>query len=99
MFSVAQSAKLVGIDEGQLILWLSIKKFVPSVVASLKSTDFAADSLAARALEAYTGKGEQALGWNRFVFTDDDIVRLQIQPHAYAASNLHRERSFLGSGQ
>ena len=77
MFTVKQAAERVGIDEGQLILWLSIKKFVPSYVASLKSTDFAKGSDAARALEAYTGKGEEALGWNRFTFTDDDIVRLR----------------------
>jgi hypothetical protein len=77
MFSIKQSAEIVGIGEGQLILWVSIKKFVPSGVASLKSTDFATGSLAARALESYTGKGEEALGWNRFWFTDADIIRLR----------------------
>lgn len=77
MYTMKQSAHQVGITEGLLILWISTGRFKPSGVASLKSTDFAKDSVAARALESYTGKGEEALGWNRFWFTDADIIRLR----------------------
>jgi hypothetical protein len=64
-------------SEGLLILWISTGRFKPSGVSSLKSTDFAKDSIAARALASWTGEGEEALGWNRFTFTDADITRLR----------------------
>ena len=78
MFNVKQAAQQVGINEGLLILWLSTGRFKPSGVTSLKSTDFPKDGIAARALESYAGVGEQALGWNRFYFTDDDVDRLRL---------------------
>jgi hypothetical protein len=77
VYSVKQAAQQVGITEGLLVLWISTGRFRPSVVASLKSTDFARDSVAARALASWTGEGEEALGWNRFTFTDADITRLR----------------------
>jgi hypothetical protein len=77
VYNIKQAAVKVGISEGLLILWVSTGRFKPSGVASLKSTDFAKESIAARALASWTGAGEEALGWNRFHFDDDDIERLR----------------------
>jgi len=78
MFNLKQTAKKVGIGEGLLVLWISTGRYEPSGEASLKSTDFPKDEIAARALESYAGAGQQALGWNRFYFTDDDVDRLRL---------------------
>jgi len=74
MFNIKRAAAKAGISEGLLILWISTGKFKPSIEMSLKSTDFTGD--AKRALEVYLGPGEQALGWNRFLLTDEDVARL-----------------------
>jgi hypothetical protein len=74
MFNIKQAAAKVGISEGLLILWVSTSKFKPSLELSMKSTDLT--DAAKRALEAYAGPGEQALGWNRFLLTDEDVGRL-----------------------
>ena len=74
MFNIKQAAAKVGISEGLLILWVSTGRFKPSVEMSLKSTDFT--GVAKRALEVYLGPGEQAVGWNRFLLTDEDVGRL-----------------------
>ena len=74
MFNIKKAAAKVGISEGLLILWISTGKFKPSVELSMKSTDFT--GVTKRAFEAYVGPGEEALGWNRFLLTDEDMGRL-----------------------
>lgn len=75
MLNLKQAAGAVGISEGLLILWVATKRFTPSIESSITSNDFT--GVARRALESYAGPGEQALGWNRFACTDEDVERLR----------------------
>jgi hypothetical protein len=61
VFSLAQSAKMAGMSEEILILWVSTGKFKPSV--ELKGT--------------IPGQLQSPFGYHRFSCTEDDIKRLR----------------------
>lgn len=73
--NLKQAAQKVGISEGLLVLWIAVGKFKPSV--ELSSTSKGLTGRAKQAFESFaSGPNEEALGWNRFALTDEDIVRL-----------------------
>jgi hypothetical protein len=75
VFNLKQAASKVGISEGLLILWIATGKVKPSVELSATSKGLTGN--AKQAFESYAGgPSEQALGWNRFVLTDEDVERL-----------------------
>jgi hypothetical protein len=61
VFSLAQSAKMAGISEEILVLWVSTGKFKPSI--ELKGT--------------IPGQEKSPFGYHRFSCTEDDIKRLR----------------------
>ena len=90
MRSIEQAAASVGISDGLLILWIATGRFKPSVELSLRSIDVT-DSRTRRALEAYAGAGEEAFGWSRFQFTDNDVERLRGMVEQTAAKKTKTE--------
>jgi hypothetical protein len=75
MFNIKQAAVKVGISEGLLILWIATGRFKPSIELSATSKGLTGN--AKQAFESHTGgPDEQALGWNRFALTDEDVARL-----------------------
>lgn len=83
MFSIKQAAAKVGVSEGLLILWIAVGKFKPSI--ELNSTSRGLTGKAKQAFESFSGgPNEQALGWNRFSLSDEDIVRLSKMVEATA---------------
>ncbi|MGB6716920.1 MAG: hypothetical protein WBE47_08235 [Candidatus Acidiferrales bacterium] len=71
--SIAQAAKRAGISEGLLILWIETKRITPSIELSTRDVDFSKYPAAVRNL---LSEDRELWGWNRFVFTDEDIERL-----------------------
>ena len=60
-YSLDQAAKLAGISEALLILWIGSGRFEPSIELA----------------DVYPGTETHMLSWNRFILTADDVARLR----------------------
>jgi hypothetical protein len=77
-FSLAQAADMAGIAESLLILWIGTKHFSPSIELESKRP----------------ATGEDLLGWNRFILTEEDVERLR-----KLVENAAKKPPFIDEGQ
>jgi len=77
VFSIGQAAKKVGIAESLLQLWIETGKIKPSIELSTRDVDFSKYPAAVRnAVRTLISENGELWGWNRFVFSDEDVERL-----------------------
>jgi hypothetical protein len=90
VYSIRDAAAKVGISESLLQLWVETKRIVPSVEMSTAKVEF---EKYPAALKNYAGESKELWGWNRFLFTDDDIERLRSIVESTAKQRIETERS------